>query len=257
MTKNDTVQICVLYPDLLGTYGDGGNATVLQRRLEWRGIDAQVLGINMGEEVPDSCDVYLLGGGEDQPQSAVTDHLMASRALHRAVDKGASVFAVCAGMQVLGESFAVSGGKVRDGLGLLDLRTVRGEGARRVGEITVQPDVSLGMQILTGYENHGGVTTLGPDAKPLGKVVAGRGNDDGKGSEGAMWGKVVGTYLHGPALARNSELADYLLEQVVGEPLSPLNDDDVKQLRSERLSAAPSAGADGGILTKLKALVKP
>src|SRR5688500_2942409 len=104
------VSICLLFPDLLGTYGDGGNATVLAKRLEWRGIDHEVVPVTTGKTVPTSCDIYLLGGGEDQPQSTVTDQLANGRPLSKAVDNGAVVFSVCAGMQIIGESFAVGTG---------------------------------------------------------------------------------------------------------------------------------------------------
>ncbi len=237
------VEICVLYPDLLGTYGDGGNATVLQKRLEWRGIDARLVAVNMGENVPTSCQIYLMGGGEDQPQTSVTSQLSESRSLHKAVDAGAVVLAVCAGMQVLGESFAIAGDKTRGGLGLLDVTTVRGEGARRVGDIIVEPSPDFGSEFLTGYENHGGITHLGPDAKALGTVITGRGNDDGLGSEGAVDSsrRVIGTYLHGPVLARNPQFADALLKLAIGEELSPLDDDEVTQLRTERWRAGRRA----------------
>jgi len=228
---------------------------VLARRLEWRGIKANVVPVNMGEDVPDSCDIYLLGGGEDQPQTAVTDHLLASRALHRAVDKGAVVLAVCAGMQVLGETFAIAGDRMRDGLGLLDVRTVRGEGARRVGEITVQPSSRIGVHPLTGYENHGGVTKLGKDVEPLGTVITGKGNDDGLGSEGAVWGKVVGSYLHGPMLARNPHFADKLLEWVTGAPMASLEDAEIDDLRAERFAAARRP-TDSGFWHSAKSILR-
>ncbi len=249
--SDSTVSICLLYPDLLGTYGDGGNATVLAQRLRWRDIDAEVVSVSMGEDVPDSCHLYVMGGGEDQPQTSVTDHLMASRALHRAVDKGAAVFAVCAGMQVLGESFAISGARTRDGLGLLDITTVRGEGDRRVGEITIQPAPEFGDKPYTGYENHGGITRLGKEARPLGSVITGKGNDDGNGSEGAVWGKVMGTYMHGPALARNAALADRLLQWATGEELVDLDDTEVERLRQERLAGSRRPGQPDGLLRSL------
>lgn len=235
------LSICLLFPDLLGTYGDGGNAVVLAKRAEWRGINAEILPVNMGEKVPERCDMYLLGGGEDQPQSAVTEILEESRALHKAVDRGAVVLAVCAGMQILGESFAVAGDKKRAGLGLLDVTTVRGKGSRSVGEISVRPDADFGYQPLTGYENHGGATTVGKNARPLGKVISGRGNDDGSKTEGVIQGKIAGTYLHGPVLARNAGFADRLLEWATGDHLAPLDDSDVEALRDERLAAAGKA----------------
>jgi lipid II isoglutaminyl synthase (glutamine-hydrolysing) len=235
--SDSKISICLLFPDLLGTYGDGGNATVLRQRLAWREIDAEVVSVSMGEPVPDSCSIYLLGGGEDQPQTSVTKSLEDSRALHRAVEKRAVVLAVCAGMQVLGESFAVSGGATRAGLGLLDVTTVRGNGVRRVGELLVKPSPVIGNDLLTGYENHGGVTRVGKSARPLGQVKSGKGNDDGKKSEGAFQGRIVGTYLHGPVLARNPELADRLLEWATETELKPLDDAEIVELRNERLEA--------------------
>ncbi len=227
----------MLYPELLGTYGDGGNATVLARRLEWRGIGCEVVEVNAGEPTPSSCDIYLLGGGEDGPQSLATRELLGSRSLHRAVDDGAAVLAVCAGFQLLGVSFVGPDGAEIEALGLLDVSTVRGDGTRRVGEIVVEPDPALGLPELTGYENHACVTALGPGARALGKVTVGYGNDSGDGSEGAVAGRIVGTYLHGPVLARNPALADHILSAVVG-PLEPLDDTDVDALREERLANA-------------------
>lgn len=233
----EPISIAVLYPELLGTYGDGGNATVLARRLEWRGIRAEVVEVTAGEVTPRSCHVYLMGGGEDGPQSLAARELLASRALHEAVDGGAAVLAVCAGFQLLGTSFVGPDGAAHEGLGLLDVTTTRGDGNRRVGEIVVDPDPDLGLPELTGYENHACVTSLGAGARALGKVSVGYGNDSGDGSEGAIAGRVVGTYLHGPVLARNPALADHILASVVG-PLDALDDPDVDALREERLAAA-------------------
>jgi CobQ-like glutamine amidotransferase family enzyme len=233
----EPVSVALLYPELLGTYGDGGNATVLVQRLRWRGIPAEVLDVHAGEPIPRGCQVYLMGGGEDAPQTLAARELRSNGVLTEAVDGGAAVLAVCAGLQVLGNSFAGEDGKAHEGLGLLDCETHRDDGPRRVGEVVVTPDPSLDLPALTGYENHGGVTTLGPDARPLGKVVVGHGNDGGDGSEGIVSGRVVGTYLHGPVLARNPALADHLLSSVLG-PLEPLDDGEVEALRKERLHAA-------------------
>ncbi len=227
----------MLYPELLGTYGDGGNATVLAKRLEWRGIASELVEVTAGEATPRSCDIYLMGGGEDGPQTLAARELLESRALHRAVADGAAVLAICAGFQVLGTSFVGPDGSAHDGLALLDISTFRDDGARRVGEIVVEPAPDLGLPELTGYENHASVTTLGPEARPLGKVSVGYGNDSGDGSEGAVAGRIVGTYLHGPVLARNPALADHILSTVVG-PLDPLDDEEVEALRAERLAAA-------------------
>ncbi|MCU1462277.1 MAG: CobB/CobQ-like glutamine amidotransferase [Acidimicrobiales bacterium] len=229
--------ICLLYPELLGTYGDGGNAVVLAQRLRWRGIDADIVEVTAGAPVPSSCDVYLMGGGEDGPQTLAVAELNESRALHVAVDRGAAVLAVCAGFQLLGESFTGGDGRPAAGLGLVDAVTSHGPGARRVGEIVAEPDPALGLPTLTGYENHQGVTRLGAGARPLGHVMIGRGNDAGDGGEGAIAGRVVGTYLHGPVLARNPALADLILSWVTG-PLPALDDTEASVLRSERMAAA-------------------
>ncbi|MDQ1395819.1 MAG: hypothetical protein QOG64_1078 [Acidimicrobiaceae bacterium] len=248
----DPVSIAIVYPDLLGTYGDGGNAVILAQRLRWRGTAAEIVEIRAGQPVPSSCDLYVLGGGEDAPQALAADQLALERPLHRAVDGGAVVLAVCAGLQVLGTSFLVSGGRERPGLGLLDCSTGRTTGKRAVGEIVVEPDPVLGLPTLSGYENHGGVTDLGPDGHPLGRVVRGVGNGDGTGREGVVSGKVLGTYLHGPVLARNPALADLLLTWAVG-PLTPLDDQEPEALRAERLAVvARRAGAGGGWKARLR-----
>ncbi|HEX2192249.1 MAG TPA: hypothetical protein VHH09_03570 [Acidimicrobiales bacterium] len=233
----ERVGIALLYPELLGTYGDGGNAAVVAARLRWRGIDSEVVEVTAGDPVPAGCQLYLMGGGEDGPQALAVRELEASDAMPRAVDAGAAVLAVCAGYQVLGRSFLGPDGAPHPGLGLLDCTTTRGKGARRVGEVVVEPDRDLGLPTLTGYENHAGVTTLGSGARPLGQVRVGHGNDSGDGSEGIVSGRVVGTYLHGPVLARNPALADLVLSWVAG-PLEPLDDSEAEALRSERMAAA-------------------
>lgn len=242
MTGPSAVRLGVLFPDLLGTYGDGGNALVLEQRLAWRGLAVEVLTVAAGTEAPDSCDLYLVGGGEDGPQTQAAVELAESRALHRAVDKGAVVLAVCAGMQILGHRFPDATGTDRPGLGLLDCETVRVDAPRAVGELLTAParvanapGAVLGE--LTGFENHAGRTVRGPTAAPLATVEVGEGNGDG--TEGVVNGRVVGTYLHGPALARNPRLADLLLGWVVGEAaLTPLDDTEVDALRADRLRAA-------------------
>ncbi len=241
---SDAVAIALLYPELLGTYGDGGNARVLAQRLTWRGIPAETIEVAGGEPVPTSCQIYLMGGGEDGPQALAVRDLSASRALHRAVDAGAAVLAVCAGYQLLGQAFVGPDGTSHPGLGLIDCTTSRGAGPRRVGELVVDPDPDTGLPTLTGYENHAGVTVLGPSAKPLGRVKVGSGNDAGDGTEGAIAGRIVGTYLHGPALARNPALADLVLSWVAG-PLAPLDDEEMEALREERITAAARLRPNG------------
>jgi CobQ-like glutamine amidotransferase family enzyme len=231
MRDDGAVRIALVFPSLLGTYGDGGNASVLAQRLRWRGIDAEVLDVAVDEPVPEQADVYVLGGGEDTAQTIAVSRL-GDGVLHRAVDAGKPVFAVCAGFQILGETFLDGQGDVHPGLGLLDCRTDRLPGARAVGELL---DDSDDLGLLTGYENHGGRTTLGPAARPLAVVREGVGNG-AAGADGAIQGSVVATYLHGPALARNPALADHMLRRVVPD-LAPLDDSEEEELRAERLAA--------------------
>jgi lipid II isoglutaminyl synthase (glutamine-hydrolysing) len=94
---------------------------------------------------------------------------------------------------------------------------------------------------LTGFENHQGVTRLGPGARPLARTTLGIGNGDG--TEGAYAGRVLGTYLHGPALVRNPSLADLLLSWAAGPlpPVRPEAEELVNRLREERLAAVTTA----------------
>ncbi|MGH9056305.1 MAG: type 1 glutamine amidotransferase [Acidimicrobiales bacterium] len=232
------VGVALLFPDLLGTYGDSGNAVILAERLRWREIPAEVVTVRSGDPVPASCELYVVGGGEDLPQASAARQL---GPLRRAAEGGAAVLAVCAGMQILGTTFVGLDGVQSDGLGLLDCRTRRGEGHRLVGEIVVEPSPGLDLPLLTGYENHAGVTVVGPGASPAGCVRVGSGNGDGSGTDGAWSGKVFGTYLHGPVLARNPALADRLLSWAVGD-LAPLDDSEASALREERLASAARAG---------------
>jgi hypothetical protein len=234
---SEAVRIALLYPSVLGTYGDGGNAVVLTERLRWRGIGAELIEVGIEQPIPEQVDFYVLGGGEDSAQTLAVSRL-AGGALNRAADRGVPVFAVCAGFQILGETFLDGTGSVHDGLGLLDCRTDRLEGPRAVGELLGEPRID-GVATLTGYENHGGRTRLGTQAAPLATVRAGVGNGAG-GVDGAVQGSVVATYLHGPALARNPALADHLLSRVVG-PLPVLDDNEADELRRERLRAVQLA----------------
>ncbi len=232
MPGESALRVVHIYPTVLGLYGDRGNALVLASRATRRDIAAEIVTVEPGAPVPSQADVYLLGGGEDLAQTTAVDLLRADGTLARVVDAGRVLFAVCAGMQVLGHSLAAADGIV-EGLGLLDVTTAPGAD-RAVGELLVAPELP-GLPLLTGYENHRGRTTLGREAQPLGRVRAGVGNGDG--TEGAVQGRVIGTYLHGPALARNPALADLLLAWAVGRPLAPLDDHVAEALRAERLDA--------------------
>ncbi|WP_409427552.1 type 1 glutamine amidotransferase [Mycobacterium sp. SMC-11] len=230
-----TVRIGLVLPDVMGTYGDGGNAVVLRQRLLLRGIPAEIVEITLAEPVPESLDLYTLGGAEDYAQRLATRHLITHPGLQRAAARGAPVLAICAAIQVLGHWYETSAGERVEGVGLLDVTTSPQE-SRTIGEVVATPLLAGLSAPLTGFENHRGGTVLGPDASPLSAVTKGAGNKAGDGYDGAVQGSVVATYLHGPCLARNPELADLLLSKVVGE-LAPLELPEVDVLRRERLAA--------------------
>jgi len=229
------VELVLIYQSLLGLYGDRGNATVLMKRLAWRGYEPVLTAVEPGHPLPDTGDVYLLGGGEDAAQVTAVRALKADGGLYRAVDRGAAVLAVCAGYQIVGNSFTVGyKDEVISGLGLLDITTTRGP-VRAVGEIISRWNGRDGNdQWLTGFENHGGYTRLGSGVKPLASVEIGIGNCS-DGSEGAVAGTVIGTYPHGPILARNPALADHILELALKRELEPLVHPEINKLRRQRL----------------------
>jgi lipid II isoglutaminyl synthase (glutamine-hydrolysing) len=230
-----TVRIGLVLPDVMGTYGDGGNSVVLRERLRLRGIDAEIVEITLSDPVPAELDLYTLGGAEDYAQRLATKHLIRYPGLQQAVSRGAPVLAICAAIQVLGHWYETSSGERVDGVGLLDL-TTSPQDKRTIGEVVSEPLMPGLTERLTGFENHRGGTVLGSAAKPLARVISGAGNRAGDGIDGAVQDSVVATYLHGPCLARNPELADHLLSRVVGD-LAPLDLPEVALLRRERLAA--------------------
>ena len=227
------IRIVWIYPDLLSTYGDRGNMLILAWRADMRGLPVETIEVRADQKLPEHGDIYLMGGGEDGPQALAAQRLKADGGLHRALARGASLFAVCAGYQLVGTSFFAKGER-HAGLGLLDLASDRGP-TRAVGELAGTPEPALGLPGITGFENHGGRTHLGPGLTPLARVTTGIGNDGT--TEGVWAGRILGTYLHGPALARNPAIADLLLTWVTGSTLDPLDDHWSAKLRAERLAA--------------------
>ncbi|OFT86420.1 type 1 glutamine amidotransferase [Corynebacterium sp. HMSC29G08] len=244
--------IGLVLPDVLGTYGDDGNALVLRERARRRGINADIRRIMLNDEVPADCHVYTLGGGEDSAQIIAAARLAASPGLQAAAAGGRPIFAVCAGMQILGHTFH-AGGSECQGLSLIDVST-HPSPTRSIGELASTPTragITRALtEPLTGFENHLGATTLGSDASALGKVTRGVGNgaagsgDAGSGDavavEGVVQGSIIATYMHGPALARNPQLADLLIAQALGVELAdlePLEIPVIDRLRMERFGA--------------------
>ena len=221
-----TLRVGALYPDLLNIYADRGNLLLLERRCAWRGIGFELRGIGLGEPLdPDAHDLLYIGGGQDRDQALCARDMVETKrdALHAAAARGAVVFAVCGGYQLLGHGYAMEGERL-PGVGLVDLETVREEGPRLIGNVAIELDDG---QVLAGFENHGGRTRLGPGAKPLGRVLKGHGNDGRSGYEGVRGGphgNVIGTYLHGPLLPKNAHFADWLTAAALGIEPAPLDD---------------------------------
>ncbi|MFX4292132.1 type 1 glutamine amidotransferase [Streptomyces bohaiensis] len=237
--SDTSLRVVWIYPDLLSTYGDQGNVLVVERRARRRGLKVDRIDVRSDQPIPTSGDIYLIGGGEDRPQRLAAERLRRDGGLQRAVNNGAIVFSVCAGYQILGHEFVNDLGNPEPGLGLLDVVSVRGEAERCVGDVLADVDPSLGLPELTGFENHQGVTHIGPNARPLATVRLGKGNGIGDGNEGAWNDTVFGTYLHGPVLARNPLVADHLLKLALDvNALPPVDDRWYDALRAERIAAA-------------------
>ena len=183
-----TLRVCALYPDLLNIYADRGNLLLLERRCEWRGIGFELAGAGLGDALdPDAHDLFYIGGGQDRDQALCAHDMVETKrdALHAAAGRGAVVFAVCGGYQLLGHGYEM-GDERLPGVGLVDLETVREDGPRLIGNVGDRARPTA--QVLAGFENHGGRTRLGPDAEPLGRVLRGHGNDGRSGYEGVRGG---------------------------------------------------------------------
>jgi CobQ-like glutamine amidotransferase family enzyme len=225
------LRVCALYPDLMNIYADRGNLLFLERRCQWRGIGFELTGAHPGDAVdPEAHDLFYLGGGQDRDQALCAEDLATVKrdAIHAAAARGAVVFAVCGGHQLLGSAYQLGDDEL-PGVGLVDLRTIREEGPRLIGNIAIEVELPGldGPRTLAGFENHGGRTYLGEREHPLGRVLAGHGNNGSDGFEGVRRGTVVGTYMHGPLLPKNAWFADWLIATALGvEPgaLAALDD---------------------------------
>jgi CobQ-like glutamine amidotransferase family enzyme len=238
----DTLRVCALYPDLMNIYADRGNIAVLQARCAWRGIGFELAASGLGEPLdPDAHDLLYMGGGQDRDQMLVARDMVATKraALHAAAERGAVVLAVCGGYQLLGSSYQL-GDEELPGVELVDLRTVREPGPRLIGNCAIEADLGDGPRVIAGFENHGGRTYLGEDAQPLGRVLAGHGNNGRDGFEGVRRDNVIGTYLHGPLLPKNVWLADRLIELALGVSLEALPGDELED--AAHASARRAAG---------------
>lgn len=209
-----TLRICHLYPELMNIYGDRGNIIALRKRCEWRGLALEVTGLSIGREVdPDAYDFYFIGGGQDREQILVASDLvnMKGAALRQAAAEGAGFLGICGGYQLLGKYFLTYTGETLPGIGIFDAWT-EGAEKRFIGNMVIEWEPAAGgKQTLVGFENHSGHTYLGPDMKPLGRVIKGFGNNGEDGTEGCCAGNAIGTYLHGSLLPKNPRLADEII----------------------------------------------
>jgi lipid II isoglutaminyl synthase (glutamine-hydrolysing) len=238
------IRVGHLYPDYLNIYADRGNIAVLERRARLRGHELVVEPLGIGDPAdPGAHDLLYIGGGQDREQALVAPDLAArSEAIHQAVAGGAALLAVCGGYQLLGRGYRARDGFWMPGAGLFSHETIAGD-RRMIGDVLLECTLDGETCTVAGFENHAGRTLLDVGAEPLGRVLAGHGNDGSSGYEGCRVEHAVGTYLHGPLLPRNPWLADRLLawalahatsEESVG--LEPLPDE------LERIAHAVSAG---------------
>lgn len=208
------LRLLSLYPDQMNIYADRGNIIFFENRCRWRGIDIEVTRCGTGESFdPSQFDLIYMGGGQDRDQMLVASDLVATKreSLLQAKADGAVILAVCGGYQLLGGSYQLADEEI-EGLGLVDLKTVREPGPRLIGPVAITVNLDGTDRTLAGFENHGGRTYLGPEATPLGKVQTGHGNNGSDGLEGVKEDNLIGTYLHGPLLPKNSWLADHLIK---------------------------------------------
>lgn len=243
------LRLLALYPEQMNIYADRGNVIFLRQRCAWRGIAFSYTAVGPGEGFdPDRHDLIYIGGGQDRDQLAVAEDMRRSKrdAIAAALGEGATLLAVCGGYQLLGSHYQLGEQRI-EGLGLANLETVREQGERLIGNVSIEVDLGTGPRVLAGFENHGGRTYLGRGADPLGRVLHGHGNNGRDGGEGILRGNLIGTYLHGPLLPKNSWLADELIargiEHATGSrpELEPLDD----RIENAAHAAAEAAAASG------------
>lgn len=212
------LRVINLYPDQMNIYADRGNILFLGMRCKWREIDFLVRGCGIGDTFePAECDLLYIGGGQDRDQELVARDLLDSKreAMEATFSAGKVILAVCGGYQLLGGEWETGTG-IHEGLGLVDVRTIRSDEARLTGPVLIETDFGGEPMSVAGFENHGGRTYLGGQTTPFGRVLSGHGNNDEDEFEGVMEGNLIGTYLHGPLLPKNYLLADRLIETALG-----------------------------------------
>ena len=210
-----TIDICHLYPDLLNSYGDRGNIIALKKRCEWRDIQANIHNISIGENfVPENYDIIFLGGGQDYEQEIIKEDIINNKGseIKNAIKFGKVFLCICGGYQLLGKYYRTWDGKEMEFLGALDIYTI-GCKKRMIGNLIFKCEflASEDFNGIAGFENHSGKTYLGPEVKPLGRVIKGYGNNGEDGFEGAVYKNTYCSYSHGSLLPKNPMLADHLI----------------------------------------------
>ncbi len=225
------LKICHMYPDVLNLYGDGGNIICMKKRLNWRGIEASVTKLPIGERASlADFDIVFIGGGQDFEQEVLLDdlHRGKDREIMSAIDDGVVFLTICGGYQMMGSYYETYDGKRCDFIGAVDLYTV-GSKQRMIGNYKFRCADDAGGSVVVGFENHSGKTYLGAGAKPLGQVLAGFGNNGEDGTEGVRHKNLFGCYCHGPMLPKNPAFCDMLLQTALERrygavTLDPLDD---------------------------------
>ena len=206
--RRPPLTIVHLYPEQMNIYGDFGNVLAVSRRAQWHGYEPEVVAHHPGQPFPTNADMVIGGGGQDSGQRKVQDDLLAiGDVLHALADEEVPMLMVCGLYQLFGRFFETSEGERIEGIGIFHAET-HGGPRRLIGNVTSETPFGQ----LVGYENHSGLTVLGNGQAALGRVAKGTGNNGKDRSEGALYKRVVGTYLHGSLLQKNPQLADSLLE---------------------------------------------
>lgn len=225
------LKICHMYPDVLNLYGDGGNIICMKKRLSWRGIEASVTKLPIGESAGlADFDIVFIGGGQDFEQEVLLDdlHRGKDKEIISAIEDGVVFLTICGGYQMMGSYYETYDGKRCDFIGAVDLYTV-GSKQRMIGNYKFRCADDNGGSVVVGFENHSGKTYLGAGAKPLGSVIAGFGNNGEDGTEGVRRKNLFGCYCHGPMLPKNPAFCDLLLQTALERrygtvTLDPLDD---------------------------------
>ena len=246
MKNNFKLNICWLYPDLMSTYGDRGNVMILKNRMNWRNIDSKIIDITLGTSNDElkKADIIFMGGAQDRQQEIVSIDLNNRKnVIKTMIESKVPGLFICGAYQFMGKYYLDSNGKKNPGLEIFDLYTISPESnsKRLIGNIEAKILVpELKNKSIVGFENHGGRTYLSSNAQPFAKVISGNGNNGQDKTEGSFYKNAIGTYLHGPILANNPCIADFLIAQAIKTKyqkevqLEPLNDR-LEQMATENL----------------------